>query len=52
MLQVQIELIHLHGNLPVVLYVLVYHASNHHGNDCIVPRGYEHERQADSHPQK
>lgn len=43
---------HLHGNLPVVLYVLVYHASNHHGNDCIVPRGNKHERQADHHSQK
>lgn len=42
----------IYGNIPMVLYILVYHASNHHGNDCIVPRGYEHERQADGHPQK
>lgn len=44
--------IHLHGNIPVVLNVLVDHSGNHHGNDCVVPGGYEHERQADSHPQK
>lgn len=44
--------VHLHGNIPVVLNVLVDHAGDHHSNDCVVPRGYKHEGQTDSHPQK
>lgn len=46
------EQIHHHGNIPMIFNVFVDHASDHHGNDCVVPRRYEHESEADAHPQK
>lgn len=31
-----------HGNLPMILDVLINHAGDHYGNDCVVPRWNEH----------
>ncbi len=41
-----------HGDVPIVLYVLVDHAGDHHGDDGVVPGGNEHESQTDCHAEK
>lgn len=42
----------MHAHLPLVLNVLVDHASDEHGNQGIVPGGDKHQGQAEAHAQE